>query len=337
MPSSTQHGWERRYPHVELDAATLAAMLQPALPGHAIAEAEPLSGGLANTNYRVRLAGMQSPVVLRVYTRDPAACRYEVDLHRLVCERVPVADVLYADCKGTVCGRPYMVTRWVEGAKLDALLAEVEDAAEVGSMAVAVGETLARIGAFTFARAGFFGPGLEIAEPLGQPREMLPPYVEDALFQRGAADHLGEELAAQLCRLVREHAALLDAIDPTPRLVHADYKAQNLLMRRAETGGAWELAAVLDWEFALAWTPLLDLAILLRYAERLPPDFERGVIEGYTSAGGALPEEWKRITKLLDLMNLCEFLARPDPGARMAEDVRALLAATVEQWDTSGQ
>lgn len=336
MPSSTQHGWERRFPHVELDAATLAAMLQPALPGHAIAEAEPLSGGLANTNYRVRLAGMQGPVVLRVYTRNPAACRCEVDLHRLVCERVPVADVLYADCEGTVCGRPYMVTRWVEGAKLDALLAEVEDAAEVGSMAVAVGETLARIGAFTFARAGFFGPGLEIAAPLGRPREALPPYVEDALFQRGAADHLGEALAGRVWRLVREHAALLDAIDPTPRLVHADYKAQNLLMRH-DTAGGWAVAAVLDWEFALTWTPLLDLAILLRYAERLPTSFAAGVAAGYTREGGVLPPQWRRILKLLDLMNLCEFLARPDPGARMAEDVRALLAATVEHWDTAGR
>jgi aminoglycoside phosphotransferase (APT) family kinase protein len=137
-------------------------------------------------------------------------------------------------------------------------------------------------------------------------------------------------LQGRVWALVRENQALLDAIPDEARLVHSDYKAQNLLARASATGG-WEVAA-LDWEFALAATPLIDLGILLRYAERLDPAFERGVIAGYVDAGGALAPDWKRLTKLLDLMNLCGFLARPEPQERMMEDVTRLLAATVAGW-----
>lgn len=329
-----QEDWERRHPHVDLDRETLEALLRPAFPGRALVEVEPLSGGLANTNYRALLSGVGSPVVVRIYTRDPTACHREIALHRLVGDRVPVPEVIYADADGTgaAAGYPYMVTRWVEGEKLDALLVgqEVED---LRGLALVVGETLARIGETTFPRAGFFGPELEIAEPLPSIREACVGYVEEALFKRGAAEQIGAELAGRVWRLLSENAGLLDEVDPTARLVHADYKAQNLLVRR-DAGGGWAVAAALDWEFALAWTPLLDLAILLRYAERLPADFERGVIEGFSGGGGVLPAEWKRTTTLLDLVNLCEFVARPDPGVHIAEDVRALLAATVDKWHT---
>ena len=83
-----QEDWERRHPHVDLDRETLEALLRPAFPGRALVEVEPLSGGLANTNYRALLAGMGSPVVVRVYTRDPTACHREIALHRLVGDRV---------------------------------------------------------------------------------------------------------------------------------------------------------------------------------------------------------------------------------------------------------
>src|SRR5579871_1813523 len=111
-----QEGWERRSPHLELNAETLASLIHTALPGAEIAHSEPLSGGLANTNYKVMLAGREEPVVLRLYTRDPAACARETAIARLVAARVPVPDVLYAECAS---GMPFAVTTWIEGTKLD--------------------------------------------------------------------------------------------------------------------------------------------------------------------------------------------------------------------------
>jgi Phosphotransferase enzyme family len=105
------------------------------------------------------------------------------------------------------------------------------------------------------------------------------------------------------------------------------------LLRRHSPYG-WEMAAVLDWEFAMAGNPLFDLSILLRYADSLSPAFEQGVVASYRSAGGGLPRQWKRVIKLLDLLNLCEFLCGQSPRGAMIADVTRLIQATIAGWST---
>jgi|SRR5579885_864281 aminoglycoside phosphotransferase (APT) family kinase protein len=329
-----QEGWGRRYELLTLDHETLATLMEPVAAGRAIATAEPVGGGLVNTNYRVTLDGLDGAFVLRLYVRDPSACHLECDINRLAHERVPMPDILYADPGGERFGRPYMVTRWVEGLKLDTLIAG-SDGATIGAAAEAVGATLAALSSYHFAEPGFFGPELTIRQPLGTPRENVVGYVQQCLFERGAGQRLGDDLTRRVWALLTEHAEMLDALDGPATLVHGDYKAQNLLLRqRADGGDTWEMAAVLDWEFACATTPFFDLAILLRYADTLPPAFEHGVIAGYQRAGGSLPREWKRITKLLDLLNLCDFLTTPNPRDAMVADVTRLLCATIEGWES---
>ena len=336
-----QEGWGRRYELLTLDHETLATLMAPVAAEHAIATAEPVGGGLVNTNYRVMLDGLDGACVVRLYMRDPSACRLERDINQLAHERVPMPDILYADPDGERAGRPYMVTRWVEGQKLDTLIAG-GDVAIIGAAAEAVGKTLVALGTYHFAEPGFFGPDLTIRQPLGTPRENVAGYVQQCLFERGAGQRLGDELTRSVWALLTEHAEMLDELTGPATLVHGDYKAQNLLLRQRTDGEygaggdstAWEMAAVLDWEFACANTPFFDLAILLRYADTLPPAFEQGVIAGYQRAGGNLPREWKRITKLLDLLNLCEFLTTPNPRGAMVADVTRLLRATIEGWES---
>ncbi len=326
-----QEGWERRHAALALDAAPIAALLQPAFPDRAVLSAELLSGGLANTNYKVTLAGLHEPVVLRLFTRDPAACQTELDIYQLTGAHVPMPAILYADPTGEPHSRPYLVARWIDGTKLDALLAHGDEAA-IASAAHTVGATLAGLAAFPFARAGFFGPGLTIAQPLAPSTESVPAYVDEALFTGAASARLGPELTQALQRLLRENAALLAAADTQTVLVHGDYKAQNLLVCQA--GAGWNIAAVLDWEFAFAGSPLFDVAICLRYADTLPPAFVSAFATGYRAHGGILPTDWRRIIRLLDLVNLCGFLAAPDARGPMIAEVTSLVRATVAGWQT---
>jgi aminoglycoside phosphotransferase (APT) family kinase protein len=327
-----QEGWGRRYALLELDTETLARLLEPVAQGRTLVLAEPISGGLVNTNYRITLSGSQDTLILRLYTRDPSACRLELDIYQLTHRKVPMAEVLYADPDGACCGRPYMVTRWVEGTKLDRLLAS-GDVATISAAALAVGETLAALTTLGFPQSGFFGPGLAVSRPLGTSRESVVAYVRSSLFEREAGRRLGEDLTDQIWTLLRENAALLDEADGPANLVHGDYKAQNILVRQGPRG-SWSMAAVLDWEFAMAGSSLFDLSILLRYADTLPPVFEQGIVAGYRAAGAKLPQDWKRLTKLLDLVNLCEFLCSPDPRAAMVSDVTSLVRATCERWQS---
>lgn len=99
-----------------------------------------------------------------------------------------------------------------------------------------------------------------------------------------------------------------------------------------QVDGAVEVAAVLDWEFAIAGPPLYDLGVLLRSDPSLRSAFTAGVIDGYTDHGGQLPTEWRRMIRLLDLINLCDFLAKAS-GETMVRDVVNLIDHTIAHWD----
>lgn len=323
--------WERRAPTVTLDRAAITELLRPAFSDAEIATLELLGGGLVNTNYWVTLTERPAPIVLRVYTRDHEACAKEANILNLVHGDVPTPEVLYADSIGTESAHPYLVLSWVEGVKPHHAL-HAGTPTDTESVGYACGVTLAAIGRYTFPTAGFLGPDLTVAEPFSSMRTALQGYIEECLAKERVRVRLGADLANRLGRLVTENAALFDELESDRSLVHSDYKAVNLLLHN--TGAGWTMAGVLDWEFAHAGTPMIDLGILLRDSARLPAEFERGVTLGFRDAGGALPQEWRRIIKLVDLVNLCDFLASEIERGAMLADVTALVQATVDGWNT---
>jgi len=331
MGSTPQGGWERRHEPVRLDLDAVSEMIAPVFAPRRAVVAQLLGGGLANTNYKLRLSGVREPFVLRLYTRDPAACEKEAALYARVRERVPVPHVFFADTEGRRFGHPYAITTWIEGEPLAVVLGRGA-AAGAESVGHAAGATLAAIHAFTFPKAGFFGPGLTIAEDWPAGDASFLGYLEPRLLTGLAGQRLGDDLARRLWDFAREHVPLLQATGDDRALVHGDYKAQNLLMARDGEGGAWAVSGVLDWEFAFVGTPLFDVAILLRHDHELDPAFARGFARAYVEAGGALPPEWRRLARLLDLINLCGFLDLPGEREHLTRDATRLIVETMERW-----
>ena len=161
-------------------------------------------------------------------------------------------------------------------------------------------------------------------------------YIGACLFDGKAGERLGAEPTRRLWQIVTEGAPYFEAAEgkgEVASLVHSDFQASNILMR--QEAGVWQTAAVLDWEWAHAGSSLFDIGILLRYDLRLPPSFEPNFIASFAQHGGNLPAEWKRMTKLYDLANLCEFLNSLDQRGSMIEDVRSLVLETIERWDSN--
>lgn len=320
--------WERRHAFVSVDTSMLNSMLQPAFPGKQVTSAQLLTEGYCNTNYKITVSGFAEAFVLRLYVRDHAACQKEVDIFNLVKESVPVPELLYADCDGLQYDRAYSVSTWVDGVLLSDILAEGNET-DIAEAAYAVGTTLAPIGQYTFPQAGFFGPGLTIAQPLGDITSTVLGAIEECLFQGVAGEQLGKTLTEPLWNFVNDNVAYLDAIEHTASLVHADFKGINILMHR-DKQQRWAVSAVLDWEFAFSNSPLFDIGNMLRYDRQYPQVFEREFIRGFIDQGGHLPTEWKHIARLLDLISLCQFLAMPAQRDTMVADVTALIIATLD-------
>jgi aminoglycoside phosphotransferase (APT) family kinase protein len=323
-----QENWHRRHAFVSLDTTTITQLIQPAFPGRSLVSAEILGGGLINTNYKIHVSGLADPYVLRIYTRDHAACQKERDIFQLIRSRVPLPEIIYADTEGTRYVQPYAITNWVEGITLQTLLNQ-GNLQEMGEAAYAVGSVLATINSYTFERAGFFGQGIVVAQPMVG----IADYIR-ARLDAQAGQRLGPALTERLWQLVTGNAALLDEIGGAASLVHSDFQAANILVKQEQ--GAWIVAAVLDWEWAHSGTTLFDIAILLRRYKQQPALFEPRFIEGFVRQGGSLPYAWKKLAKLLDLVNLCEFLNAPDSRGTMVDDITNIILDTVENWESFG-
>lgn len=249
---------------------------------------EQLTGGMANTNLRVRTE--RGDRVLRLYQRDPTARAKEVALAATLHGLVPVAPVL-AHGADDGFGVPWLLMDWVEGTPMDAL---VTDPPALARAAAAAGRVLATIAAQPTA---LDGPELSTAALTGW---------LDELLGRG---RLSPALTDRVRRFAARWAHLIDARAGERGLVHCDYNGANLLIR----DGA--VAAVLDWEFAMAGTPLWDLANMVRHyaAHDIAEPFARGY--------GPLPERWREQAALLDIVNLTDMLSQSPPGSNRARSL----------------
>jgi aminoglycoside phosphotransferase (APT) family kinase protein len=322
-----RRSWERDRAEIALDPAAVATLLDPVFPGAAIAGVERVPGGLVNTNLKILLRGRSDPVLLRIYQRDADAGLKEAGLIRRLAARVPVPALFYAGESNPLTGHAYAILGWVEGRGLDALALAGADLRSAGR---ALGTALAHVHAVKFDRFGFLGADLKIARPIDLDRDGLLSYLEQAFAADPGAARLGPELTSALVGFVEREGDRISPWPGAPCLVHGDCNGSNLLFRRGRgASGDWELAAMLDWEFAFSGTPGFDFAHFLRPPLVRQPDFADAVAAGYRDAGGALPPDWRAIARVTDLFAWIDIASRPDAGANVIEDARTFIRAIV--------
>jgi aminoglycoside phosphotransferase (APT) family kinase protein len=248
-------------------------------------------------------------------------------LIRLVTGSVPVPEVIHAEPSGYEDLPPFALMRYVEGISFRELRRS-GDRDAMAQAARSAGETLAAIGRATFPRSGWLAPGPMVAAPLLDGADPMPRFVDSCL----ASENLQRRMPADLCDGVRalawSQASQLAGVENEARLVHGDFNKRNLLVRR--TAGKWRVAAVLDWEFAVAGSPLGDLGTFLRYEHTARTLVEPHFSSAFERAGGRLPLNWRSLTRWIDLLALCDSLTHDElPGSVIAELVE-LVRATVE-------
>lgn len=130
------------------------------------------------------------------------------------------------------------------------------------------------------------------------------------------------DLRERTSALMWSLAPQLSRLDEEAFLVHGDFGNRNLLVRKMR--GRWRVVAVLDWEFAISSSPLADTGHFLRYEQPLHPSAEPHFSRGCLQAGGRLPENWRRLAQLVDLVALCDSLTHDQ-----------LAEAVVANWSAS--
>jgi len=203
-------------------------------------------------------------------------------------------------------GVTFSVQEFVEGTGLNQL-ARASAGADAALAGQAVGRVLAAIGTMSFSASGFFDDNLA---PTGTPRAdaTILRYVQDRMIAGPDASALQPDIRSRFLAVLEAGLLTLPDLGAQTTLVDGDFNPKNILIRR--DSGGWHVAAILDWEFAFSGTPLWDIANMLRHRDDYNPEFCSSLMEGFLANGGDLPHYWERAGRIIDSVNLAEFLAR---------------------------
>jgi Ser/Thr protein kinase RdoA (MazF antagonist) len=221
-----------------------------------------------------------------------------------------------------------MLREWSEGHRLEAVANKLAATALV-DLAREIGTVLAGIHGTTFTKGGFLDGELNVLSFPPGIGGGLPELLETLLGERGKV-RLGPDLTQALMAFARREPNLGASWPGPPSLTHADFGGSNILVRIDES--AARVAAVIDWEFAFSGSPMMDLGNLLRPPLGDLPNFEDSVARGYRSAGGVLPDGWRRLTLYNGLADWASFFGRPRINDALIHDARRMIARTLESW-----
>jgi fructokinase len=94
--------------------------------------------------------------------------------------------------------------------------------------------------------------------------------------------------------------------------------------------GQWQVAAVLDWEFAFSATPYIDFGNRLRKPVGAVSGFESSLTRAYSEVGGILHPQWKRLSLLSDLFAWFDFATRESASPELIADCIKHIEHTIE-------
>lgn len=322
--------WNRSAPRQSLNPELAERMLRLAFPGCRIGSMTPLAGGYRNANFKVELASPHLAAVLRLYEHAPSLCQKETDLISLVAGKLPVPEVLFAAPVPTGDMPAFAIFKFVEGITLRALK-QRGDKEAVAQAACSSGQILAALGEFRFAKPGWLSAGLEVTAPLLEGANPLPRFVDLCLDSANLQRRIRPETRSQIHSLAWSWAARLSDLDEKASLVHCDFGMRNLLVRPEQ--GKWKVVALLDWEFAVAGSPLTDVGHFLRYELGDRPLLEPHFSRGFREAGGKLPPDWRQLARIIDLSALVETFTRAELPENVETEIAELICATAEDRD----
>ena len=320
--------WERLNAPQPIAAELLRKIIRPAFPHDSVSSLERMGTGLSNSNYRFFLEGHKDPFLLRLYSGGKETAEKEVNIARMIGRTVPVADFIYSDTSCTGFDQPWAILEWKEGT----LLSELVRAGNPGHIAAAaesVGGALAEIHAYTFPQSGFLGPDLSVEETLKLNSRQFLSFMKEFLGGR-CGSLLGEDLRPELWSFCQSNSHILDEINETPVLVHSDFNGLNIIMDQDSPG--LPVSAVLDWEFAFSGSRYADIGNMLRYEEE-GSAFEKSFIRGYQEKGIILDNNWRLLSRLEDLVALCDLLNRSTPDMKnRVSDLKRLIKGTIQKF-----
>jgi hypothetical protein len=89
--------------------------------------------------------------------------------------------------------------------------------------------------------------------------------------------------------------------------------------------GKSRLSAILDWEFALVASGVIDIGNLLRFEDESKSVTAHWFADAYLAAGGILDPGWREQSMFADLLAQCSFLTTEEDKPLTHETAKRVL------------
>jgi aminoglycoside phosphotransferase (APT) family kinase protein len=263
---------------LRFDVARLEAYLRDHVPGFAgPAAVSQFKGGQSNPTYLI-----ETPPRRYVLRRKPPGkllpSAHAVDrefrvISALYGQAFPVAEPVLYCADETVIGTAFFVMAHVEGRVFWEPQMPASDPAERGRVYDAMNATLARLHTFDPAAIGL--------GDYGRGENYVARQVERWSKQYRASETQHVEEMEKLIAWLPQH---LPPPQP-PRLVHGDYRLDNMILAPGEP----KISAVLDWELSTLGDPLADFSYHLMQWHMPPSEAGTGSLLGFDLASLGIP------------------------------------------------
>ncbi len=301
-------------------------MVQLVCPDKKLTSFDLIAGGCANLNYKILLEDEKYPLILRIYMRDKDAAYREQKLGALLKHTVPVPLTYNI---GEIDGYRFAITEFIFGISLrDLLLGNLPH--DISLIMHEVGTILSKITEHEFSNAGFFDKELGVVPHTSSDHYLT--FAKECLEKTTVLSVLNPHAISKINHYLDKYGHLFPK-ENEKHLIHADFEPANILV--CMVNGAWKVSGILDWEFSFSGSVLCDVANMLRYAHKMPSEFQDAFLKGFTSGSIVLPDNWRTTVHLLNLISLLDCLQRSDALNRpnQCADIRELIDHILKELD----
>lgn len=306
--------FERSAPHVNLTSGQIQKCVDSFASDIQVKDYYLASSGLANTNYIVTLSDNQK-VVLRVHANTSNKGNKEFKLAEILATVPQVPKILYFHIANDN-DFSYSITEFIPGI----ILSEINNSENVDNVYFEIGEMLAKLKAIKFQHDGLLGDKLEII-PIKTKHKQYHPiinFVLDCLEDSNFARRVNSNIMEAIKELIIQNNSLLFSTAEESHLVHGDFKHENIMVQ-SSSDRKMHLSGVLDWEHARSGTTYEDIATLFRGDYSKNSNHKLAFYQGFTKNGTTLIQDWDKACKIIDLVNICDFLCEKDERPNLFE------------------
>lgn len=285
--------WERVQPYIKLNKETAERMMSCIKPHEKIKNISLIKKGLRNTNYCVEYDN--SKFLLRIYGFDDNWWEKEKSVFNHVSKKIRVPELFYLNNKSDIIDKPYAIFEYINGVTLDEYASQENYNKNV---ICEIGQNLALVHETPYNDVGFFDNNLII--------NMKLPNLElwyDMFLAENTVRKLGPKLVEKVRNYIDENQRNIKRIEERIAFVHNDFRPINIIVDNNAN------PYFIDWEGAMAGHILGDIGQFLRIKEQISLEDEKLFISSYNCVSkNKLPDDYKELAKLRDLVNLLQLL-----------------------------